>query len=43
MKRFIIGAASALVLGVSAAGAQDYPSKEIQGIIQWGPAARPTR
>ncbi|GHF39780.1 Bug family tripartite tricarboxylate transporter substrate binding protein [Seohaeicola zhoushanensis] len=36
MKRFIIGAASALVLGVSAAGAQDYPSKEIQGIIQWG-------
>ncbi|WP_020041216.1 Bug family tripartite tricarboxylate transporter substrate binding protein [Salipiger mucosus] len=36
MKRFILGAASALVLGASGALAQDYPTKEIQGIIQWG-------
>lgn len=36
MKHFVIGAVSALVLGVSAAAAQDYPAKEIQGIIQWG-------
>jgi tripartite-type tricarboxylate transporter receptor subunit TctC len=36
MKRFVIGAISALVLGVSGAAAQDYPAKEIQGVIQWG-------
>lgn len=36
MKRFILGAASALVLGATGALAQDYPTKEIQGIIQWG-------
>ncbi|SMX48586.1 tripartite tricarboxylate transporter substrate binding protein [Maliponia aquimaris] len=36
MKRFILGAASALVLAATAATAQDYPAKEIQGIIQWG-------
>lgn len=36
MKRFVLGAVSALVLGIGAATAQDYPTKEIQGIIQWG-------
>ncbi|MBN8190138.1 tripartite tricarboxylate transporter substrate binding protein [Salipiger thiooxidans] len=36
MKRFVLGAVSALVLGATTAAAQDYPSKEIQGIIQWG-------
>ncbi|QEW23472.1 Tripartite tricarboxylate transporter family receptor (plasmid) [Paracoccaceae bacterium] len=36
MKRFVLGAASALVLAAAAASAQDYPTKEIQGIIQWG-------
>lgn len=36
MKRFVIGAVSALVFGVTAAAAQEYPTKEIQGIIQWG-------
>ncbi|WP_353475067.1 tripartite tricarboxylate transporter substrate binding protein [Salipiger sp. H15] len=36
MKRFVFGAVSALVLAASAASAQDYPTKEIQGIIQWG-------
>ncbi|SHM67285.1 Bug family tripartite tricarboxylate transporter substrate binding protein [Roseibium suaedae] len=36
MKKFIIGAVSALVMATSAASAADYPSKEIQGIIQWG-------
>lgn len=36
MKRIILGATSALVLSLGAAQAQDYPTKEIQGIIQWG-------
>ncbi|MCA0044908.1 Bug family tripartite tricarboxylate transporter substrate binding protein [Celeribacter litoreus] len=36
MKKFVIGAVSALSLMTSAAIAQDYPTKEIQGIIQWG-------
>jgi len=36
MKRVILGAVSALVLGVTGAVAADYPNKEIQGIIQWG-------
>lgn len=36
MKRFAIGAVSALILAATAAVAQDYPAKEIQGIIQWG-------
>ena len=36
MKQVIFGAASALLLGLGAAQAQDYPNKEIQGIIQWG-------
>lgn len=36
MKHVILGAASALVLGVGIASAQDYPAREIQGIIQWG-------
>lgn len=36
MKHVILGAVTALVLGSGAAFAQDYPSKEIQGIIQWG-------
>ncbi|MCA0941718.1 tripartite tricarboxylate transporter substrate binding protein [Yangia mangrovi] len=36
MKRIVLGAASALVLAAAAASAQDYPTKEIQGIIQWG-------
>ncbi|MBT9385674.1 tripartite tricarboxylate transporter substrate binding protein [Pseudooceanicola sp. CBS1P-1] len=36
MKRFIIGAVSALAVSATAAFAADYPSKEIQGIIQWG-------
>lgn len=36
MKRIVLGAASALVLAAAAASAQDYPAKEIQGIIQWG-------
>ncbi|WP_407495916.1 Bug family tripartite tricarboxylate transporter substrate binding protein [Pseudooceanicola sp. MF1-13] len=35
MKRFVLGAVSALVVA-STAVAADYPSKEIQGIIQWG-------
>lgn len=35
MKHTLIGAALALVLGSGAALA-DYPTKEIQGIIQWG-------
>ena len=35
MKRMIIGALGALVLSAGAAVA-DYPTKEIQGIIQWG-------
>ncbi|MEI4471147.1 Bug family tripartite tricarboxylate transporter substrate binding protein [Frigidibacter sp. MR17.24] len=36
MKHVMFGAVSALVLGLSAAHAQDFPTKEIQGIIQWG-------
>ncbi|SLN48265.1 Tripartite tricarboxylate transporter family receptor [Aquimixticola soesokkakensis] len=36
MKHLILGAVSALALGVTGAVAQDYPTKEIQGIIQWG-------
>ncbi|MCZ4354740.1 tripartite tricarboxylate transporter substrate binding protein [Roseovarius aestuarii] len=36
MKKTVFGAVSALVLGISGATAQDFPSKEIQGIIQWG-------
>ncbi|MFZ3582214.1 Bug family tripartite tricarboxylate transporter substrate binding protein [Loktanella sp. DJP18] len=36
MKTIILGAVSALALGLTAAQAQDYPTKEIQGIIQWG-------
>ena len=36
MKHLVLGAMSALVLGASGAIAQNYPSKEIQGIIQWG-------
>ncbi|MBY6090442.1 Bug family tripartite tricarboxylate transporter substrate binding protein [Pseudooceanicola sp. 502str34] len=36
MKHFIVGAVSALVLGATTAAAADYPTKEIQGIIQWG-------
>lgn len=35
MKHYILGAVSALVLG-SAAAASDFPTREIQGIIQWG-------
>ena len=35
MKRILIGAVSALTLTVTAAAAE-YPTKEIQGIIQWG-------
>ncbi|WP_146591290.1 Bug family tripartite tricarboxylate transporter substrate binding protein [Puniceibacterium confluentis] len=36
MKHVVFGAVSALALGLGAAQAQDYPTKEIQGIIQWG-------
>ncbi|AWI86571.1 tricarboxylate transport protein TctC (plasmid) [Alloyangia pacifica] len=36
MKRFVFGAASAFILAAASASAQDYPTKEIQGIIQWG-------
>lgn len=36
MKHFVFGAVSALVLGTVAANAQEFPTKEIQGIIQWG-------
>lgn len=36
MRRIVVGAVSALALTVTCAQAQDYPSKEIQGIIQWG-------
>jgi tripartite-type tricarboxylate transporter receptor subunit TctC len=35
MKHYILGAVSALVLGGTAVAA-DYPTREIQGIIQWG-------
>ncbi|MEI4485809.1 tripartite tricarboxylate transporter substrate binding protein [Frigidibacter sp. MR17.14] len=36
MKHAFLGAVSAFVIGVTAAQAADYPTKEIQGIIQWG-------
>ncbi|MGX0875900.1 tripartite-type tricarboxylate transporter receptor subunit TctC [Roseovarius sp. MBR-154] len=36
MSRKLIGALVALGLGATMATAQNYPSKEIQGIIQWG-------
>jgi len=36
MKKIALGAVSALVLGLGAAQAQDFPAKEIQGVIQWG-------
>ena len=36
MSRKLIGAFVALGLSASAATAQEYPTKEIQGIIQWG-------
>ncbi len=36
MHKSLIGAALALGFGVSGAFAQAYPSREIQGIIQWG-------
>ena len=36
MKHMLIGAVSALGFTVTGAIAQDYPSKEIAGIIQWG-------
>ncbi|MCX7646096.1 MAG: tripartite tricarboxylate transporter substrate binding protein [Rhodobacteraceae bacterium] len=36
MKNAFLGAVSALIVSASVAAAQDYPAKEIQGIIQWG-------
>ncbi|SNR54559.1 Bug family tripartite tricarboxylate transporter substrate binding protein [Puniceibacterium sediminis] len=36
MKHIVFGAVSALAFGIGTAQAQDYPTKEIQGIIQWG-------
>lgn len=36
MSRILIGAAVALGLTAAGAVAQDFPTKEIQGIIQWG-------
>ncbi|MEO9780591.1 MAG: tripartite tricarboxylate transporter substrate binding protein [Sedimentitalea sp.] len=36
MKNVVLGAISAIAFGVTGALADDYPSKEIQGIIQWG-------
>ncbi|MCA8880790.1 MAG: tripartite tricarboxylate transporter substrate binding protein [Rhodobacteraceae bacterium] len=36
MKAFVLGAVSVLAMGSTGALAQDFPSKEIQGIIQWG-------
>jgi tripartite-type tricarboxylate transporter receptor subunit TctC len=36
MKYAILGAASALILSAGLATAQDYPAREVQGIIQWG-------
>jgi tripartite-type tricarboxylate transporter receptor subunit TctC len=36
MKNYVFGAVSALLIGLTGASAQDYPTKEIQGIIQWG-------
>ncbi len=36
MKKLVLSALSALMLSASGAMATDYPTKEIQGIIQWG-------
>ncbi|MCB1388276.1 MAG: tripartite tricarboxylate transporter substrate binding protein [Rhodobacteraceae bacterium] len=36
MRHIVLGATAALAFGVSVAGAQTYPNREIQGIIQWG-------
>lgn len=36
MRQVILGALSALAIGASGALAQGFPSKEIQGVIQWG-------
>lgn len=36
MSRKLIGAVVAFGLGATVASAQNYPTKEIQGIIQWG-------
>lgn len=36
MKRFVFSAVSALALSATAVLADTYPTKEIQGIIQWG-------
>ncbi|MBF9034359.1 tripartite tricarboxylate transporter substrate binding protein [Rhodobacterales bacterium HKCCE2091] len=36
MRNVVLGAVSALVMAAGAAVAQDYPTREIQGIIQWG-------
>jgi tripartite-type tricarboxylate transporter receptor subunit TctC len=36
MKKFVSGAVAALALVASGAMAEGYPSKEVQGIIQWG-------
>jgi tripartite-type tricarboxylate transporter receptor subunit TctC len=36
MRHCILGAVSALSFAATAAVAQDFPTKEIQGIIQWG-------
>lgn len=36
MKNLFVGAIAALALSSVAVSAQDYPTKEIQGVIQWG-------
>ncbi|MEV8467246.1 tripartite tricarboxylate transporter substrate binding protein [Fluviibacterium sp. DFM31] len=36
MKHVILSAVSVLAIGLGAAQAEEYPAKEIQGIIQWG-------
>jgi tripartite-type tricarboxylate transporter receptor subunit TctC len=36
MKHIALAAVATVVVGATGAVAQDYPSKEIQGIIQWG-------
>lgn len=36
MKRQLIAAAAAIAFSLTGAVAQEYPAKEIQGIIQWG-------
>jgi hypothetical protein len=41
MKHLFIGAVAALGLSTVPALAE-FPEKDLQGIIQWGPAARPT-